>query len=223
MTEMLVRAVIWDMDGVIVDSGDDHYRSWRDTFKTQGVDFTEKDFQRVFGQRNDAIIRKIMGISLTQASIDRLAEEKDALFRQIVKSHVKPFPGVTALLKTLKANGILAAVASSAPLENIHLILSEAGIAGYFQALVFGREVSEGKPSPQIYLLAAQKLGAEPANCIVIEDAVAGVEGAKKAGMRCIAVTNTHEANGLNSADLIVDSLEKVGIKEIKQLLNMKA
>ncbi len=219
---MLMRAVIWDMDGVIVDTGEYHYRSWRDIFKKQGVDFSEKDFQCIFGQRNDTIIRKTLGKELTQAQVDSIADDKDNYFRQLVKSHVTPFPGVIDLLKILNANGILAAVASSAPLENIRLIMAEAGTAEYFQAVVYGREVSEGKPSPQIYLLAAQKLGAEPANCIVIEDAVAGVEGAKRAGMRCIAVTNTHEAAGLNKADLVVDSLEKVRISEIKHLLNMK-
>lgn len=222
MTEMLIRAVIWDMDGVIVDTGEYHYRSWRGIFKKQGVNFNESDFQRVFGQRNDTIIRKTLGEELTQIQVDRIADDKDKLFRQIVKSHVTPFPGVIDLLKILKANGILSAVASSAPLENIRLILAEAGIAEYFQAVVYGREVSEGKPSPQIYLLAAQKLSVEPSNCIVIEDAVVGVEGAKWAGMRCIAVTNTHEAAGLSKADLVVDSLEKVGISEIKHLFNMK-
>jgi beta-phosphoglucomutase-like phosphatase (HAD superfamily) len=90
----------------------------------------------------------------------------------------------------------------------------------YFQAIVYGQEVSEGKPSPRIFLLAAQKLGAEPANCIVIEDATAGVKAARRAGMYCIAVTNTHSVSKLAEADLIVDSLEKVSLKEINELMN---
>ena len=222
MVEKAVRAIIWDMDGVIVDTGLYHYRSWQFAFNKQGKTFTEEDFQSVFGQRNDNIIRKIMGREMTQTEIDSIAEDKEVYFRDTIKANVKLFPGVLALLKTIKSNHISAAIASSAPLENIRLILRETGIADYFQAIVFGREVSEGKPSPQVYLKAAEKLRAEPCNCIVIEDAVAGVQGAKRAGMHCIAVTNTHEADGLSLADLVVDSLEKVGIRELQSLFNSK-
>jgi len=222
MIEKPVRAVIWDMDGVIADTGAFHCRSWQFAFNKQGITFTEADFQRIFGQRNDTIIRLILGREVTQSEIESIANDKEVYFRETVKSHVRPFPGVMALLKTQKTHGISAAVASSAPLENIQLILAEAGIADYFQAIVFGKEVSEGKPSPQVFLKAAEKLGVEPANCIVIEDAVAGVAGAKRAGMRCIAVTNTHEAAGLSQADLVVDSLEKVGIRELERLFSLK-
>ena len=222
MIKKPVLAIIWDMDGVIADTGIYHCRSWQFAFKKQGKTFTEENFQSIFGQRNDTIIRKIMAREMTQSEIDKIANDKEVFFRDAVKSNVTPFPGVITLLKMLEPNNISAAVASSAPLENIHLILAEAGVAEYFQAIVFGREVSEGKPSPQVYLKAAQKLGAEPANCIVIEDAVAGVEGAKRARMHCIAVTNTHEAFGLNQADLVVDSLEKVGIRELERLFNSK-
>ncbi len=222
MTEKPGQAIIWDMDGVIADTGIYHYRSWQFAFKKQGIDFTEDDFKRIFGQRNDAIIVQTMGREMTSAEIDSIAGDKETFFRDAVKSQVRPFPGVVDLLKILKTHGVGAAIASSAPLKNIELILSEIGITGFFQAIVFGREVAEGKPSPQVYLKAAQKLGVEPNNCVVIEDAVAGVEGAKRAGMRCIAVTNTHEAAGLSRADLVVDSLEKVGICDLEQLFNMK-
>ena len=222
MTQKPYTAVIWDMDGVIADTGASHCRSWQYAFKKQGIIFTEKDFQRIFGQRNDAIIRGTMGKEISQDEIESIANDKEVYFRGSVKSNIEPFPGVIALLKTLKTNGIAAAIASSAPLENIQLILAEIGIADYFQAIVFGREVAEGKPSPQVFLKAAQKLGVEPANCIVIEDAVAGVEGAKRAGMHCIAVTNTHKAAGLTRADLVVDSLKKVGIGDLELLFNLK-
>jgi beta-phosphoglucomutase family hydrolase len=222
MTEKPIRAVIWDMDGVIADTGTYHCRSWQVAFKKQGVVFTEDDFQRIFGQRNDTIVRGMIRKEMTQAEIDSISNDKETYFREAVKSKIRPFPGVVSLLKTLKTYGIAAAIASSAPMENIKLILGEIGIADYFQAIVFGREVSEGKPSPQVYLKAAQKLGVEPADCIVIEDAVAGVEGAKRAAMHCIAVTNTHKAAGLERADMIVDSLEKVKIRELERLFNMK-
>jgi beta-phosphoglucomutase family hydrolase len=214
------RAVVWDMDGVIVDTGPFHRKSWQYVFKKQGINFTEEDFQHIFGQRNDNIIRKTIGRNLTQSEVDTIAKDKEEFFREAVKTNLKPFPGVIDLLKVLKANEIGSAVASSAPMENISLVLGGLKIEGYFQAIVYGREVTEGKPSPQCFLLAAKKLGVDPRNCIGVEDAIAGVTAVKKAGMHCIAVTNTHPANSLAEADLVVDSLEKVGLKELKRLFN---
>jgi beta-phosphoglucomutase family hydrolase len=218
MSKNEVRGVLWDMDGVIVDTGPFHCRSWQYAFQTQGVNFTEEDFRSIFGQRNDTIIRKMLGKNISQAKIDAIAQIKEEQFRQIVKPNLRPFPGVFELLKILKANNIRAAVASSAPLENIRLVLDGLGISDCFQAIVFGREVTEGKPSPQVFLLAAQKLGAETRNCIVIEDAVAGVTAAKAAGMHCIAVINTHPAESLAKADLVADSLEKVNLAVLNKL-----
>jgi beta-phosphoglucomutase family hydrolase len=222
MKNTKTRAVIWDMDGVIADTGPDHYRSWHYAFQKQGINFTEEDFRRVFGQRNDTIIGRMLGREPAQSEIDAIAQDKEEFFRETVKQHLKPFPGVVNLLKTLRENGIAAAIASSAPPENIHLILSLLGLETYFQAIVYGHEVTEGKPSPQGFLLAARKLGADPKNCIVIEDAVAGVQAAKRAGMRCIAVTNTHPAADLAGADLAVGSLEKVGLEDLNRLFSKK-
>ena len=112
------------------------------------------------------------------------------------------------------------AIASSAPAENIRLIARGLGIDNYFQAIVWGREVMEGKPSPQGFLLAAQKLGIEPGNCIVIEDAVAGVAAAKSAGMKCLAVTTTHPKENLQEADMILGTLEEVDLDDLEKLFD---
>ena len=165
MSRSKTKAVIWDMDGVIVDSGPYHFKAWQHVFQKEGVDFTEPDFRRNFGRRNDAIIRTTLG-------------------------------------------------------ENIQLILRGLVIEGLFQVIVSGREVSEGKPSPQGFLLAAERLNVEPGNCIVIEDAIAGVAAAKRAGMHCIAVTNTHPGESLAEADLIVDTLEEVTVGDLEEFLS---
>ncbi len=208
------------MDGVIVNTGPYHCQSWQYVFKKEGINFTESDFQHIFGQRNDNIIRKTIGRDLTQAEVEAIAKDKEEYFRSIVRRNLKAFPGVINLLEILKENSIAAAIASSAPMENIQLILTGLGIERYFQAIVYGREVTEGKPSPQGFLLAAKKLRAESRNCIGIEDAVAGVTAVKRAGMHCIAVTNTHPAESLSEADLVVDSLEKVTLQELQRLFN---
>lgn len=216
------KAVIWDMDGVIVDSGPSHFRSWQYVFAKRGVDFTGEDFQRRFGQRNDTIIKGALGKDISLEEIEAIAVEKESYYRETVKQNIKPFPGAIELIKSLHARDFSIALASSAPPENIQLILEKLGIKDYFQAIVFGREVTEGKPSPQCFLLAARKLGVEPVNCIVIEDAVAGVSAAKRAGMLCIAVRNTHPDSRLAEADLIVGSLEQVDASYLEKMLNQK-
>ena len=133
---------------------------------------------------------------------------------------MKPHPGAIELIRSLKEHGFKLAIASSAPIENINLITQSLGIDGCFHSIVTGRDVSEGKPSPQGFLLAARKLGATPGNCIVIEDAIAGVVAAERAGIRCIAVTNTHPGEKLKGADLIIDSLDGLKLEDLDRLLD---
>jgi len=220
MSTSKTKAVIWDMDGVIADTAPYHFRAWQEVFQKRGVDFTEDDFRRKFGQRNDAIIRNTLGEDISQSEIDVIASDKEKNFRQRVRQNIKPLPGAIKLITSLKQHGFSMALASSAPMENIQLVTRGLGIESSFQAIVSGREVNEGKPSPQGFLLAAQKLGVEPKNCIVIEDAVAGVTAAKRAGMRCLAVANTHPRISLTEADLIVDTLEEVTMDDLEELLN---
>ena len=215
----MAKAVIWDMDGVIADTAPYHFKAWQEVFQKRGMNFTEEDFKRNFGQRNDTIIRNVLGEGLSPSQIDTIAGEKEENFRQRVRQHINPLPGAIKLLKSLREHGFKMALASSAPIENIRLVTQGLGINNCFHATVSGREVKEGKPSPQGFRLAAKKLGVAPENCIVVEDAVAGVTAAKRAGMCCLAVTNTHPKTSLMEADLIVDTLEAVTVSDLKQLL----
>ena len=212
MPEPGLQAVLWDMDGVIADTGIYHCRAWQDVFRERGAGFTDAYFMRRFGQRNDTIIRSALGQAVTMEEIRIIAAEKEANYRRRIDGKLRALPGAVELLKALKENGIMSAVASSAPPENISFILETLGIARGFQATVYGYEVSEGKPSPQIYRLAAKKLGVAPANCVVLEDAVAGVQGAKRGGMKCVAVTTSHPRESLGEADLVVDTLAEVSV-----------
>lgn len=214
-----IAAVIWDMDGVLADTAPHHLLAWRETFAKRGINFTEADFMRGFGVRNDAIIKNVLGEQTTEAEIETIAREKEATFRRIIGKDIKSLPGALELLQALDERGIRMAIASSTTIENIRLIVGSLGIASYFKAVITGHDVTEGKPSPQVFLLAAQRLGAEPKNSIVFEDAVAGVKAAKSAGMYCVAVTNTHLQAKLKQADLIVDTLEMVTVEDLEKLL----
>jgi beta-phosphoglucomutase family hydrolase len=213
------KAVIWDMDGVIADTAPYHMRAWQEVFRQRGKSYTEDDFRSNFGKRNDAIIRYILGSSVTPVEMEAIANEKEESFRERARGNIMPLPGAIELLRSLKEHDFLQALGSSAPIENIRLVTQELGIEGIFQVIVSGRDVKEGKPSPQGFLLAAEKLGVEPQDCVVIEDATAGVSAAKRAGMRCLAVTNTSPKTKLASADRVVDTLEQVSVSDLTSLL----
>jgi len=215
------KGVIWDMDGVIADTAPYHLQAWQKVFQKRDVNFTPDDFRRNFGQRNDTIIRNTLGEQISQREIDTIAQEKEATFRKLARQNIKPLPGAIKLIKSLSEHGFRLAIASSAPIENIQLVTQGLGINNYFQAIVTGRDVTEGKPSPQGFLLASQKLGVKPKNCIVIEDAIAGITACKRAGTHCIAVTNTHPRERLAEADLIVDTLETVSVNDLERLFNL--
>jgi beta-phosphoglucomutase family hydrolase len=215
-----IEAVIWDMDGVLADTAPYHFSAWQEIFQKKGVKFTEEDFCYSFGLRNDSIIRHVLGQQTTQDEIEAIAREKEATFRKMIGQNIKPLPGAVELLQSLRKHGVKMAIASSTPIENIRLITSSLGIANCFQTIVTGHDVTEGKPSPQVFLLAAQRLGVKPGNCVVIEDAVAGVTAARKAGMHCVAITTTHPKESLKQADLIVDTLETITVKDLVGLLH---
>ena len=214
------KAVIWDMDGVIADTAPYHLKAWQEVFQKSGVNFTEEDFKHSFGQRNDTIIGKILGHEVSQEVINAISDEKETSFRRAIRQEIKALPGVTELMNALAEHGFGLALASAAPLENIRLLTEGLGIDKCFQSVISAEDVTEGKPSPQVFLLAAKKLRVEPEDCIVIEDAVAGVAAAKRAGMHCLAVTNTHPKTSLMEADLIVNSLEAVTVNDLEELLS---
>ena len=208
------------MDGVIANTAPYHLKAWQEVFQKRGIKFTEDDFRRHFGQRNDTIIRATLGEGISQGEVDIIANEKEENYRQRVRQNIKPLPGVMELLRSLKEHRFKMALASSAPMENIQLLTRSLGISSYFQSIISDEDVTEGKPSPQVFQLAAQKLEAEPENCIVIEDAITGVTAAKRAGMHCLAVTTTHPGHSLMEADLVVDTLKKVSGNNLEGLIN---
>jgi beta-phosphoglucomutase family hydrolase len=206
------RTILWDMDGVISDSYSLHFAAWQETLAKRGIKFAKEDFTKLFGTRNDFIVRSIMGREFPEKDVKIVVQEKEETFRRKATGNIKPFPGVARLLNSLRKGNFKLGLASSAPKENIDLAVSQLNLTGIFNCIVSGQEVSEGKPNPQIYLLAAQKLGVFPGDCVVIEDSPLGVKAAKTAGMKCLAITNTHSRQELAEADRVVDSLENVDL-----------
>ncbi|MBA3824930.1 MAG: HAD family phosphatase [Ktedonobacterales bacterium] len=213
------HGVIWDLDGVIIDSAAAHWQSWQHLATETGVTLTEANFRATFGMRNADIIPRYWPTT-SAAEVQRLADRKEALYRDIVRADAQALPGALDLLRDLHTAGWHQALGSSAPLENIRLIIDVLALGGYLDAAVSGEDAEQGKPAPDIFLAAARALGLAPANCLVIEDAVHGVQAARAAGMRCIAVTNGHPNRELAIADRVVTSLTEVSVATITEILS---
>ncbi len=198
------RAVLWDLDGTLVDSEQHHWLAWRDSMAAEGVPLTHEQFLKTFGLRNDAIVPQWIPGATTER-IERIADAKERLYRQLVREGgLAPLPGAAEWTQRLAADGWLQAIASSAPRENIDAVLAVIGLASVFQAMVSAEDVTLGKPDPQVFLTAASRLGSAPARSIVVEDAAAGIEAARRAGMPSIGVSR--KGSPL-PADLAVASL----------------
>jgi len=202
-----VRAVLWDLDGVLVDSAPFHFQAWRELLASLGRELSEADFRRTFGLRNDTILSDLVG-DLPAAEVERLAARKEALFRRAALGNIVPLPGALALLRLLRERGFKLALVSSTPHGNIDLILGSLGADAAFDVIVGEEDVTRGKPDPEGFLLAARRLGVPPEECVVIEDAPVGVEAAKRGGMRCVGVSRDRPRDALAKADLVVETLE---------------
>jgi beta-phosphoglucomutase len=208
------------MDGTIVDSLPYHTQAWKVIFSKRGKIFSEADREWVNGRKNEVIVPHIMGKKISSEEVELIANEKEATFRSFVKDSIQALPGVVELIKALAEAKYQLAIVSSTPKENIELITKTLGVKKYFSLFINGDDVKEGKPSPQGFLLAAEKLGIEPENCVVMEDAIVGVRAAKRAGMYCIAVANTCHREDISEADMVVNSLEVITVKTIEGLLS---
>jgi beta-phosphoglucomutase family hydrolase len=212
----MTGAVLWDMDGTLVDSEEFHWLSWRDTMSAEGVPVTHDQFLATFGQRNDAILPNWLGAGATPERIQRIGDAKEALYRTLVRERgIHPLPGAREWIERLHQEGWRQAIASSAPRANVEVVLEVLGLTTDFEAIVSAEDVTAGKPDPQVFLKAAAKLGIPPARCIVVEDAAAGVEAARRAGMRSIGVsrgTPLQADRAVRSlADLPEDAFRQIG------------
>ncbi len=203
----MFAAVIFDWDGVVVDSSAHHERSWEVLAARRGLPLPADHFKRGFGKKNNVIIPDL-GWATTDAAVEELAREKEEIYRALVRKHgIEPLPGVSELLVALDAGQIPAAIGSSTERANLDLLLDLMDLRRFFRVIVSGGEVEHGKPDPSIFLLAARRLDVAPGDCLVIEDAHVGIEAAHRAGMPVLAVATTHPRSELGSADAAVESL----------------
>jgi HAD superfamily hydrolase (TIGR01509 family) len=226
MTQDLVlpAAIIFDMDGVLVDSSPFHLRKWMDTLRAHGIAFDEEELPRmVLGPANDVIFRRFIGEHLTREQLSELSEELDANFRREIGPHPPALPGVRRFIEECHAQGVAMAVASAAIANNVKFLLAALGLRDFFREVLAVDATLRPKPDPEIYLMAAEKLGVSPNACAVFEDSFVGIEAAKRAGMKCVAIASTFSAEDLHRethADLIVPNFEGISLPTLRHLFN---
>ena len=215
-------AVIFDMDGVLVDSNPFHLTNWSGYLSKHGVSF-DADLlpKQILGQRNDEALRSFFGSNLTPEERRQMSEEIEANFREIFRPHAKPLPGLVPLIEACRRAAIPMAVASSAMKKNVDLVVESLALDSYFQVVIDGDQVSRPKPDPEIYLLAARRLGVEPSRAVAFEDSFVGIEAVHRAGIKCVAIASTFRLDQLRddtNADWAVASFEEVSLDRLRQL-----
>lgn len=204
---------------MLVDTGDFHYQAWVEIYRRyrqNGHELSRAEFDAIFGLINENAIPLMFGPE--QSTPDFVAEVgqvKEALFRQLIHGHLTPLPGVLAWLESGRRAGVKQAVGSSASRLNIQAIITELKLAPFFETIVSGDDVTAGKPAPDIYLEAARRLHVSPAHCLVIEDSLFGLQAAKAAGMRCLAVPTLHRPADLVIADWVAPTLAEVSLERL--------
>jgi beta-phosphoglucomutase len=212
-------AVIFDMDCVLADTYRPHFASWQQLYKTLGIKYDETDFAADFGRTSVDILKRTLGNELTTERILELDARKEAYFRDIARESSVAADGAVDLIDSLVSDGFLIAVGSSGPPENIELLLNQLARKDRFAAVVTGADVTRGKPDPQVFQIAADRLGVQPEVCVVVEDAVHGIQAARRAGMKCVGVTGTSTRAELSKADVVVDSLREITPPRLRGLL----
>jgi beta-phosphoglucomutase family hydrolase len=210
--------VLWDLDGTLVDTGALHYEAWHELLTEMGFPLDPTSFAASFGKRNDEILRELLGPTASSADIQRIGDDKEERYRARVRAQGAPLlPGAREWLSRLKAQGWRQALATSAPRGNITAVLEPVGLLAFFDAIVSADEVGRGKPDPLVFLTAAERIGMSPSRCVVVEDAPAGLEGARRGGMAAIGVLSSH--HGQLEADLVVESLTHLAPDAFSSLL----
>jgi beta-phosphoglucomutase family hydrolase len=210
------------MDGVLADTGPIHFDSWVKMANEIGYEFTKEFFEKTFGQQSPPITRKLVGPDIDQELIEEWASKKEKYYREMVKDKLEPLPGVMTIIEELEAKGFKLAVGSSGPRENVELLVNSLNLLEKFSVFITAAEIENGKPAPDVFLSAAEKVNVKPENCIVVEDAPVGIEAARRAEMKSIALTTTHNEKELSDADLIVKDLSYIDIKDIFKLLEIE-
>lgn len=218
------EAIIFDLDGTLIDNNKYHIDAWKVFYKKIGREFSMEEYKNnMNGRINRDIFRYLFGNDITEQEIERLTEEKEGLYRELYAPFIQPIAGLLPFLKQVKAAGIPIAIATSGLPKNIAFTFEHITMRDYFDAIIDATLVTNSKPHPEIFLKAAAAVQADPRKCIAFEDSIAGVQSAKAAGMKVIGLTTTHTASDLHEADRIITDYNHINMNGIIQLMELWA
>lgn len=219
----MTYAAIWDVDGTLVDTAELHYEAFRRFAAEEGRPFSREDFVWTFGRRNPEIMVHLFGERGAGEAGREMARRKEGYYRDAAEAGVALLPGVQPLIDAFAAAGWQQAIGSSAPPENLELILRKTGVGRHMRAVISGDDTVKGKPDPEVFLTAAAQCGVAPRDCVVFEDAVAGVQAARAAGMPCVAVTYCAHSSAADlekaGAQVVVKCLSELTLRDVEKLL----
>lgn len=214
----MIKGVIFDMDGVLVDNRDIHIEAFSQWCRRSGLEIDKNVLLGYFGMGNDEIFPAILGRKMSVAEIEQFSNEKEAIYREIFATEIRPVSGLVDLLKALQGLGIPMAVGSSGMRRNVDYVLDKCGIASYFDVIVDGDQLARAKPDPEVFVKCAAKLGLAQDDCLVFEDSFAGIEAARAAGMRVVALATTFARDEHHDYDLLVDDFTQLTAAQILAL-----
>ena len=215
--------IIFDIDGVLLDSNPAHLESWQEMAAEDGFDFTESLFQKTFGQTTVAILTHHWNRSLTPEEVDRMARHKEDLYREIAARQLPAMPGAADFVHQLSEAGFPLAVGSSGPGDNVHFVLDRLGVVPCFKGIVSGTDVVHGKPAPDIFLRCAEEMNLPPARCVVLDDSQSGVTAARTAGMKIIGFySQGHKDDENTGVDLLVRSFDELTPQTLLDIFTIK-
>jgi beta-phosphoglucomutase family hydrolase len=216
---MQPAAVIFDMDGTLVDNNPFHVKAWQAFYQKRGRELSLDEYkQNINGRVAKDIFPYIFQRQIEPEEIALLSDEKESLYRELYKPHIKPIDGLVPFLEVLKDAGLPMAIATSGLPVNIDFLFEHLVIKKYFQSIIDASQITKGKPNPEIFLKAAQSIHTDPLNCVVFEDSVSGIAAAKAAGMKVVALTTMQERGAIQQADLIIDDYTQINLKMLREL-----
>ncbi len=213
-----MRGIIWDLDGTLIDSQEAHFRAWSAITRAYDIPFNREIFLATFGQNNNLLLREWLGARWTSELAAEIANRKEQTYRREAQGRIKVYAGAVRWLEAMRRAGWRQALGTSAPWANVDAILDALDWRDYFDAISSGENLPS-KPDPIVFLNAAHEMDIDPARCVVVEDAPAGVEGAQRAGMRAVALTTTKPAEAFNGADVVAPSLEALPPDTFERLM----
>ena len=216
---MFPQAVIFDLDGTLIDNNSYHIEAWKVFYKNIGKPFSKEEYmQNINGRINSDIFNYIFSTTLSPEMIEMYSNEKEAMYRELYKQYIKPIDGLINFLEELEKEKIPKAIATSGLSPNINFMFEHVPIKKYYSDVIDASKISKGKPHPEIFLKAAAVVHVEPKNCVAFEDSVAGIRSAKAAGMKVVALTTTHTAEDVKEADLIIKDYTEISLTKLREL-----